>query len=323
MAANLDASRFAVLLLSPEADESPWVGREIEHFLAGHPEDKLLFALTAGELIWDNEINDWAATSNAVPDELRGRLSAEPCWVDLRWARNVEDLSLRDTRFRAAVATLAAPVHGVSKDDLEGEDIHTYHRFVRIRRTAVTALILLLALSLVGVFGMYLFRGQTIDARGQTKVERSLKEQVQAKSEELETANGQLDQANADLGTANGKLAELEAFAATAAGEAICQGDYAERLAVASATPFDQQAAEEELKMIQIEAQAALSDPALTRDELVAVLNQIKTTPYSRGRLSTAAIAPPPVCSTEEGYPFRDRWIELFQNAETARGYWD
>jgi hypothetical protein len=49
--------------------------------------------------------------------------SAEPRHVDLRWAQHAEQLDLRNGRFRDAVAQLAAPIHGVAKDELESEDV--------------------------------------------------------------------------------------------------------------------------------------------------------------------------------------------------------
>src|SRR5262249_41225309 len=52
-----------------------------------------------------------------------------------------------------AVADLAAPIHGVPKDELESEDLRQHRRARRLARTAVAALVLLVVVSLL--FGGY------------------------------------------------------------------------------------------------------------------------------------------------------------------------
>lgn len=199
LAVQLDAAAYALVLLSTDAADSHWVGREIDHFLSSHGEDRLLLALTGGELVWDDATGDWSAASTAVPPVLRGRLTAEPCWVDLRWVRGRGDASLRGTRFRAAVATLAAPVHGMSRDELDGEDVRAHRRFVLIRRTAVAALLLLLSMALVAsVLALF--------SRHQTNAERSLRRQVELAADELRRVNEDLDATNSQLDTTNGEL---------------------------------------------------------------------------------------------------------------------
>ena len=117
----LDESEWFVLLASPEAAESEWVNKEIAHWLATKSVDHMLPVVTDGTWEWDPSVGDFTAGSSAVPDALRGALVAEPRHLDVRWARSETDLDLRNTRFRSAVADLAAPMHGVAKDELEGE----------------------------------------------------------------------------------------------------------------------------------------------------------------------------------------------------------
>ena len=52
-------------------------------------------------------------------------------------------------RFRDAIADLAASMHGIAKDELEGEDIRNHGRALRLARGGVTVLVLLLAITLV------------------------------------------------------------------------------------------------------------------------------------------------------------------------------
>jgi hypothetical protein len=147
----LDGSKHFVLLASPEAAASPWVNREIEHWLATKSPDRILPVVTDGEWGWDPAARDFTAESTAVPHALRGVFAEEPLYLDLRWARDDLHLSLQHVRFRDAIAQLAAPMHGVSKDELEGEDVRQHRRARRLSVVAVTALVVLtLVTSLTG-----------------------------------------------------------------------------------------------------------------------------------------------------------------------------
>ncbi|MEU8235557.1 TIR domain-containing protein [Actinoplanes sp. NPDC048967] len=148
----LDGSKYFVLLASPEAASSPWVNREIEHWVATKSPDRILPVVTDGEWRWDAGARDFTADSTAVPAALRGVFTEEPLYLDLRWARDDVHLSLQHIRFRDAIAQLAAPMHGVSKDELEGEDVRYHRRARRLSAVAVATLVLLTLLaSLAGV----------------------------------------------------------------------------------------------------------------------------------------------------------------------------
>ena len=144
IAAALDSSRFFIVLLSPDAAASPWVNREIEQWLATKDPMAVLPVLTEGTLVWGG-----ADTSTALPPALRGPFTEEPRHLDLRWAREEGQLDLSNGRFREAVADLAAPLHGIPKDELEGEDLRQHRRTRRLARGAVALLAVLLAVSLV------------------------------------------------------------------------------------------------------------------------------------------------------------------------------
>lgn len=68
-----DNSRFMILLASPQAAASEWVSKEVEHWLANKSTDTLLIALTARDLTWHSERNDfdWHATI-PLPKRLEG-----------------------------------------------------------------------------------------------------------------------------------------------------------------------------------------------------------------------------------------------------------
>ncbi|MFI5495220.1 TIR domain-containing protein [Actinoplanes sp. NPDC051859] len=145
----LDGSRHFVLLASPAAARSPWVNREIDHWLATKSADRILPVVTEGHWRWDAAQGDFTEDSTAVPDQLRGVFAEEPLFLDLRWARDDQHLTLQHSRFRDAIAQLAAPMHGISKDDLEGEDVRQHRRTRRLRSGAVAALALLTAVALL------------------------------------------------------------------------------------------------------------------------------------------------------------------------------
>jgi WD40 repeat protein len=134
-------SDFLILLASPGAAQSVWVGREVDWWCSHRQRAHFLIALTAGEIVWDAARGDfdWQRTT-ALPPILRGRFPDEPLHIDLRWAQHSGDLSLRDLRFQDCVADLAAPLHGRPKDALIGEDIRQHKRFVRFRRAVFGAI---------------------------------------------------------------------------------------------------------------------------------------------------------------------------------------
>jgi WD40 repeat protein len=175
----LDSSEWFVLMASSEAARSPWVNKEIEHWVATTPPDRILPVVTDGGWAWDAERGDFAADSTAVPAALRGIFVEEPLFLDLRWARQDGHLSLRHSRFRDAIAQLAAPMHGVSKDELEGEDVRQHRRARRLWSVAAAGLVVLtLVASLAGVLAV---RNAN---RANTSAAEALRQQLRAAEQE-------------------------------------------------------------------------------------------------------------------------------------------
>ena len=144
----LASSRVFIVLASPQAAASPWVEQEAAWWRANRDRKACFVALTDGELGWDDVRGDFTEGSS-VPPSLRGWFESEPLWVDLRWARTEEQLSQRDPRFRDSVADLAAPLHGLPKDELVGEDVRLHRRAMRLARGAAAALVVLTLLAAV------------------------------------------------------------------------------------------------------------------------------------------------------------------------------
>ena len=143
----LTNSDYLVVCCSPDAASSPWVGREIQHWLANRPADHILLVLAAGELKWSDELQAFdMGVSTALPPALANAFSEEPLFVDMRWVEAEERISIRDPRLKNQFAEVAAPMHGVSKDVLVGEDVRQHRRVVQLIGLAG---IVLLALSIL------------------------------------------------------------------------------------------------------------------------------------------------------------------------------
>ena len=134
--------------------------------------------LTGGELDWNDATSDFDwTTTTALPLELKRAFASGPLWVDLRWARGEEQLSLKHPRFLEAVGNLAAPLRGQAKEDLLGEEVRQHRRTVRIAGGAIVALILLLLLALGGA-GIALDQRAQAESASQTALARQLAAQA-------------------------------------------------------------------------------------------------------------------------------------------------
>lgn len=146
--ADLDSARYFVLLASPESARSRWANQELAYWLESRgSSERLRLVLTGGDIVWDEAAGDFdAGRSTAIGVSLRGAFSEEPLWLDMRWARSEQDLDLRrNPRFKDDLATLAAPMHGISKEELVGADLDQFRRSTRLRRAAITGLAVLTA----------------------------------------------------------------------------------------------------------------------------------------------------------------------------------
>lgn len=149
----LSDSQYFILLASPEAAGSKWVQQEVDYWLTNKSKATLLIALTEGSITWDSETNDfdWNLTT-ALPQKLKNVFTAEPFFIDLRQQKKESQLSLSDPLFLDAAATIAATLHGVSKDQLVGEDLKQHRITKWLIRSVVT---LLIGLLITAFFGFY------------------------------------------------------------------------------------------------------------------------------------------------------------------------
>jgi tetratricopeptide (TPR) repeat protein len=142
----LGRSRLLALLASPEAATSRWVDKEVACWLSRNKADTVLIALTDGVLDWNDAAGDfrWCATT-PLPPALKGQVTTEPRWIDLRPYR--EGASPRDARFAELAANFAAAIRGVPKEDLLSEEVRQQRRALRLASSAALVLVVLLGLA--------------------------------------------------------------------------------------------------------------------------------------------------------------------------------
>lgn len=168
----LEQCEYFLLMASVESAASPWVRKEVEWWLEHRSVDRLLLIVTDGEIAWNSAASDFAwERTTCLPPALRGRSREEPHYVDLRWARDRNDLSLRNSRFRTAVLTLAAPLHGQPMDKLDGEDIRQQRRF---RITVSTAVFVMGLLALASVLERRSAQDETMKAESRSMAAKSI-----------------------------------------------------------------------------------------------------------------------------------------------------
>ena len=183
----LRQSEWFLFMASPLAARSVWVQKELQWWLEHRTSDKMLLLLTDGELSWDGATRDfdWHRTT-AVPNVLQGRFADEPLYVDLRWARTEDNLSIRHSQFRGAILDIAAPLHGKAKDELDGEDVRQHRRNKAWAWSAGSALLV----STVVAVGAAVY---AFEQRNEALAQRDLAQgrQLRAEAQRLATIDSQ------------------------------------------------------------------------------------------------------------------------------------
>lgn len=147
----LTESEYFLLLASPQAAQSQWVQQEVDWWLEHRSANTLFVVLTEGELIWNHATGDF----DGLPAWLKGRFTSEPLYVDLRWARTMDNLSLRHSQFRANILDIAATLHGKAKEDMDSEEVRQHRIMIRSVWSVV-----LVVLMIIGVAGVVYSRAQ-------------------------------------------------------------------------------------------------------------------------------------------------------------------
>lgn len=146
----LDQSEYFILLASPESENSKWVNKEVEYWLAHKSIDTILIAVTEGNMEWDDENHCFMnPENNSLPPALDNKFDSEPFYIDLRMSRTEDDLSLDNPIFKKEVLKLAAKLHNKQPNDLASEEVTIHRKMILVRNTAIGILGLLLVAAIV------------------------------------------------------------------------------------------------------------------------------------------------------------------------------
>jgi outer membrane protein assembly factor BamB len=236
----LDQSGWFVLLLSPDAAQSEWVNQEIEYWKEHKDSSRILPVLTDGTFEW----TDGQVTGTAVPEQLQDSFSEEPRWVDMRFAREEEQLDLKNPLFADTVADIASALRGVPKDELASEEVKQHRRTIRTA-WAGAALIGLLAIAATAFAFQSADNAQRAEAEA-ARAEANAEAEAEARGEaesNAELAGQEAERANenAQLATEASQLANARELAASAIGVLDSDPELAVLLALESiaASPED------------------------------------------------------------------------------------
>ncbi|HSJ35202.1 MAG TPA: hypothetical protein VLB85_09130 [Acidimicrobiia bacterium] len=205
--------------------------------------------------------------------------SEEPRWVDLRFAREEDQLDLKNPRFSSAVADIASALRGVPKDELESEEVKQHRRTIRTAWAAA---------ALVGVLGVAatLFGFQSAANAREAETQRI------AAETEAERAD-----ANAREAEAQRRLADQRADEAKEREEeAIAQAEIAESRRLVMAATLAIETDPELAMLLALEAQRMTDSTALEASapmrEAVKAHSLLWRFPLPTGRFNSAALSP-------------------------------
>lgn len=137
----LNQSEYLILLASPEAGASKWVDREVSWWLRNKKVDRLLIALTSGEINWEAAAGDFVRHDGCpLPPALIGQFDSEPFWIDLREWRERSARARRHTTFKSLASKIAARVRGMAPEDLWSEELRQQRRNVRLAYASIVTL---------------------------------------------------------------------------------------------------------------------------------------------------------------------------------------
>ena len=146
----LDESEWFVLLASPEAAQSEWVNKEISHWRATRAESR---AFSPWSRTGRGTGISTSVTSRRSPPRYRTHCEGRSPRSPVAWTcagpgpRRISTFA--NSQFRSTVAeNLAAPMHGVPKDELEGEESARQRAAPARRRAGITALAVLVVISI-------------------------------------------------------------------------------------------------------------------------------------------------------------------------------
>jgi hypothetical protein len=132
-----------ILLVTPDAASSLYVDREVGWWVENKGVTGILLVVQQGALVWDATSGAFTPDS-PIPPSLRTAYLEEPRWVDATWFAAETTDPTTSPGFQDLVADLAAPIRGIPRDELIGEDVAQHRKMRRLTRGAIAALTILL-----------------------------------------------------------------------------------------------------------------------------------------------------------------------------------
>lgn len=177
----LREAEHLILLATPEAAQSTYVDREVGWWVQRKGVAGILLVVQQGTMAWDATSRSFTPES-PIPPSLRGAFPEEPRWVDATWFVPETTDPTANARFQDLVADLAAPIRGIPRDELIGDDVAQHRKTRRLTRAAIATLSILLVAA-VGAAIIALVQSNEV-AKQAEKVARQA-EEVARQSEEI------------------------------------------------------------------------------------------------------------------------------------------
>ncbi len=140
----LDRSEFLIVVASRDSATSPWVGKEIEHWLRTRSTDHIILAVADGKPEWCAADECWTeAEPSTSSAPLHDAFDAEPIYQDLTdeaaAARDSPNerpdrLTLDNAEFKVKIAAIQGRLRGMEPADIVSEDLDLWRRAERRRR---------------------------------------------------------------------------------------------------------------------------------------------------------------------------------------------
>jgi len=196
----LAGSDHLLVLLSPDAATSYWVGKEAAGWLDSKGSaDHVMLALARGDLVWERGRHGtsgrWSDDSlQYLPEALHGAFDDEPLWVDLRDFSDLTEkeeharLTLENAEFKYNVARLQAPLRGpdVKPSDIVDEDLDRHRQAERRRFLAIIGLAILTVLAIAAAAVALWFQNRSAAQGREARSE-------QLASQSIDSSGSQLD----------------------------------------------------------------------------------------------------------------------------------
>lgn len=182
----IDNARFFILVASPDSAKAHWVNLEVERRLQRRGTSGLIIVLATGRLTWSSSAARFDPTlTDAIPPSLVQAYSVEPKWVDMTWVSDRgQELSARHAMFADRLLDIAAPLHGMTKNDLGGADVARQRRVRLISGLGVILIAMLASAATVAAYNFYLQRNLA-----EARLRESVARQLVAKGQALESGD--------------------------------------------------------------------------------------------------------------------------------------